>query len=52
MDTVDALEALLEEPGERLPLVTAGEARAMLGLLPSSTRRCTRRRTSSRRSCE
>jgi hypothetical protein len=33
VDTVEELEALLEEPGERLPLVTAGEARAILGLL-------------------
>jgi hypothetical protein len=33
MSTVDELEALLEEPGERLPVATAGEARAILGLL-------------------
>lgn len=31
--SIDQLEALMDEPGERQPFVSAGELRAMLALL-------------------
>ncbi|MFJ4009436.1 hypothetical protein [Streptomyces sp. NPDC090026] len=33
MINVENLEALMDEPGDRLPLVTAGEARTVVALL-------------------